>query len=81
MRKILTFVAAICCTMFLSVNSVMALTPFGDGVKIEIAGVDAGAQNPLDILGDGTVAYDAVDRKEHCAANSCDESQNLSHNV
>ena len=60
MRKILTFVAAICCTMFLSVNSVMALTPFGDGVKIEIAGVDAGAANPLDILGDGTVAYDAA---------------------
>ena len=39
----------------------MALTPFSDGVEIEIAGVDAGAAaDASDILGDGTVYYDAT---------------------
>ena len=81
MRKILTFVAAICCTMFLSVNSVMAQTAFSDGVKIEIAGVDAGAAaDPLDILGDGgTVAYDASHHSLILSAADIEAEKALSH--
>lgn len=59
MRKILFFLAAICCMMFYSVPKVWGQA--SDGVNISVGSVVVTDVNEGDILGDGSVSYDATD--------------------
>lgn len=59
MRKILFFLTAICCAMFVSVPTAKAALPDDDAV-ITVDGVDVEDTNVSDVLGDGTVTYDAA---------------------
>ena len=55
MRKLFTFVAAMCCSLFFSTAMATALS---DGAIIKIGTVTATDENKGDILGNGKVSYD-----------------------
>ena len=57
MRKVLTFVAAVCCMMLGFVSTVNA-TELADKAVIKVGGTDVTDENKDDILSDGKVSYD-----------------------
>ena len=59
MRKVLTFVAAVCCMMFLSVSN--AWGQASDGVYLTVDGTSVTTDNEADIFSDGLAIYDATD--------------------
>ena len=63
MRKLLTFIAAVCCSMFVGVSTVQAALP-SDDADIVIQGVQVEDTNLDDVFGDGgSISYDPIEHR------------------